>query len=161
MGTQQILMIILSVIVVGTAIAAGIQMFDKQLEKQTKLALANECMRLMSQSYAYFRTPVAMGGGGNGKNPSSNPPGQPLATDLLKLTQYLDRSAAPASSGGGYSFTNLLGTFQVRIVATNGVGDDRLRISAVSAANEAWSGWIDFWLQGPTGPGHTPPAPSW
>ena len=64
MGTQQILMIILSVIVVGAAVAVGIQMFDTQADNQTRNALVVESMQMAVQAQAWYRTPDMMGGGG-------------------------------------------------------------------------------------------------
>jgi len=66
MGTQQILMIILSVIIVGTAIAVGIQMFDTQLENNARQSLAAELMTQAGEVQAWFRMPHVFGGGGNG-----------------------------------------------------------------------------------------------
>ena len=45
MGTQQILMIVLSVIVVGAAVAVGIQMFDNQSRNQARAAKPNLSQR--------------------------------------------------------------------------------------------------------------------
>ena len=73
MGTQQILMIILSVIVVGAAIAVGIQMFDTQATNQTRNALVVESMQMGVQAQAFYRTPKMMGGAGfRTKNATTN-----------------------------------------------------------------------------------------
>ena len=47
MGTQQILLIVLSVIIVGVAIAVGIQMFNSQSYSSNKTAIAAD-----AQSFA-------------------------------------------------------------------------------------------------------------
>ena len=65
MGTQQILMIVLSVIVVGAAIAVGIQMFDSQSRNMTRAAIQTDFLQMGVNIQAYFRTPVIMGGAGN------------------------------------------------------------------------------------------------
>jgi hypothetical protein len=64
MGTQQILMIILSVIVVGAAVAVGIGMFDTQSVNQERNAIHSELMQMAVQAQAWYRTPLMMGGGG-------------------------------------------------------------------------------------------------
>jgi len=111
MGTQQILMIILSVIVVGTAIAVGIQMFDTQLENSTRQALAAELMQQAAQAQAYFRTPTAMGGGGNGKSWNTTPP---AANDIAK---YINNKAGVAPNAAG-EYTNMHGKFTLSILGT-------------------------------------------
>jgi len=64
MGTQQILMIVLSVIVVGAAVAVGIQMFDTQAVNSQKSAVLADLNNFGAQTIAYWRTPASMGGGG-------------------------------------------------------------------------------------------------
>lgn len=64
MGTQQILMIVLSVIVVGAAVAVGIQMFDTQATNSQKSAILADLNNYGAQTIAYWRTPTSMGGGG-------------------------------------------------------------------------------------------------
>jgi hypothetical protein len=63
MGTQQILMIILSVIVVGAAIAVGIQMFDTQSYNQEYKAVTLDLIQNAAAAQAWYRTPREMGGG--------------------------------------------------------------------------------------------------
>ena len=65
MGTQQILMIVLTVIVVGAAVAVGIQMFDTQSNNQARNAIALDLSQHAVQSQAWYRTPKGMGGGGH------------------------------------------------------------------------------------------------
>jgi hypothetical protein len=65
MGTQQILMIVLSVIVVGAAVAVGIQMFDSQAVNSARSAIYSDFNNYAAQTLAYWRTPTTMGGGGN------------------------------------------------------------------------------------------------
>ena len=79
MGTQQILMIVLSVIIVGAAVAVGIQMFDTQATNSQRTAIAADIQNFGAQVLAFQRTPTSMGGGKG-------------ATDLAaaaNLAQYL------------------------------------------------------------------------
>ncbi len=81
MGTQQILMIVLSVIVVGAAVAVGIQMFDTQATNSQRTAIASDLQNFGSQVLAFRRTPASMGGGKDAD----------MTTDAAKanLAQYL------------------------------------------------------------------------
>jgi len=133
MGTQQILMVILSVILVGTAIAVGIQMFDKVGESQIQLSVSNELLRLKSMARAYYRTPIAMGGGGNGKDPNSTLPDYAKAVDLAQLVKYLDRSATQVSAGGLYRFNTELGQFDIQ--ASGAVGNETVAIDCYPAGS--------------------------
>ncbi|MCL2063528.1 MAG: hypothetical protein FWG98_04055 [Candidatus Cloacimonetes bacterium] len=74
MGTQQILMIVLSVIVVGSAVAVGIQMFDTQANNQARNAIVSDLMSMAVQAQAWWRTPVVMGGPVGGAITSTNLP---------------------------------------------------------------------------------------
>jgi len=63
MGTQQVLLIVLSVIIVGVAVAGGIGMFNKQLENQNRQALIADMNYIAAQAIAYYRMPKTAGGG--------------------------------------------------------------------------------------------------
>ena len=82
MGTQQILMIVLSVIVVGAAVAVGIQMFDTQSNNQARNAVTSEVSQLAIQAQAWFRTPSVMGGG----------EGTFAAGDFPRLMRFIDQT---------------------------------------------------------------------
>ena len=64
MGTQQILLIVLSVIIVGVAIAVGITMFSNQAYNSNQQAVSGELQNYGSQAIQYYKTPVAQGGAG-------------------------------------------------------------------------------------------------
>jgi len=95
MGTQQILMIVLSVIVVGTAITIGIQMFDTQYQNQVKNAIVQDLQRMSVEAQAWYRTPYMAGGGGNWLDrQAANSDSAPVPTEILtKILQYIDRNA--------------------------------------------------------------------
>ena len=80
MGTQQILMIVLSVIIVGAAVAVGIQMFDTQATNSQRTAIAADIQNFGAQVLAFSRTPTSMGGGKGATN---------LAAVEANLAQYL------------------------------------------------------------------------
>jgi flagellar basal body-associated protein FliL len=64
MGTQQILLIVLSVIIVGVAIAVGISMFNSQSYNSNKTAIASDAQSFATQAVQYYKTPESQGGAG-------------------------------------------------------------------------------------------------
>jgi len=141
MGTQQILMIILSVIVVGTAIAVGIQMFDTQLENSTRSALAAELMQQGAQAQAYYRTPAMMGGGGHGK---INGVVDMTNITAEKIAMYINRGANNTNV-----YRNLHGEFTLTVDVTTpanpvvtivGVSDVNTQITATATVPLAGTG---------------------
>jgi len=64
MGTQQILLIVLSVIIVGAAIAVGIQMFNSQAYSANKSAIAADAQSFATQVVQFYKTPLSQGGAG-------------------------------------------------------------------------------------------------
>lgn len=64
MGTQQILLIVLSVIIVGAAVAVGIQMFQAQATNSARTAVMSDMNNIASMLVAYFKTPTSLGGAG-------------------------------------------------------------------------------------------------
>ena len=62
MGTQQILMIVLSVIIVGVAVSVGIQMFNTQRDSSTTQAIAADLQNFGANLVAFAQTPASMGG---------------------------------------------------------------------------------------------------
>lgn len=65
MGQQQLMLIILSVIVVGIAVALGITMFSDSSIDANRDALTNDLANLASRAEQYYRRPSYLGGGGN------------------------------------------------------------------------------------------------
>ncbi len=103
MGTQQILMIVLSVIVVGAAVAVGIQMFDTQATNAQRQALAADIQNFSGQVLAFYRTPTMMGGAGN-KRTNIN---------VGNLSPYLGFTG----SGTDWSYTNANGVYSIGVAA--------------------------------------------
>ncbi|MCK4957487.1 MAG: hypothetical protein KAS49_07605 [Candidatus Cloacimonetes bacterium] len=62
MGTQQILLIVLSVIIVGVAVSVGIQMFNTQKDSGAMQAIATDLQSFGAQLIAFENTPSSMGG---------------------------------------------------------------------------------------------------
>lgn len=64
MGTQQILLIVLSVIIVGIAAAVGITMFNTQATNANRQAVISDLSQIGSMGMAAYRTPTNQGGCG-------------------------------------------------------------------------------------------------
>jgi hypothetical protein len=63
MGTQQILMIVLSVIIVGSAIVVGLTMMSAPEQNTMRQHAIHDLQFFASQILAFKRTPTSMGGG--------------------------------------------------------------------------------------------------
>lgn len=96
MGTQQILLIVLSVIIVGVAIAVGISMFNSQAYNANKTAIASDAQAFAAQVLQYWKTPESQGGaGGNAAN---------MTVD--NVTNYLGLTGENAENeNGAYEIT--------------------------------------------------------
>ncbi len=64
MGTQQMLLIIVGVIVVGIAIAVGLSLFNSTSAESNRDAIVNDMMNISQYAYRYKLTPIPYGGGG-------------------------------------------------------------------------------------------------
>jgi hypothetical protein len=64
MGQQQLLLIILGVIIVGIAIAVGLQLFQAGSIGANSDAIQNDMMNIAAHADQYRIRPVSMGGGG-------------------------------------------------------------------------------------------------
>jgi hypothetical protein len=64
MGQQQLLLIILGVIIVGIAIAVGLQLFQSGSVGANQDAIVNDLMNIVAHAQQYYVRPESMGGGG-------------------------------------------------------------------------------------------------
>lgn len=96
MGTQQILLIVLSVIIVGAAIAVGIQMFNNQAYSANKSAIAADAQSFATQIVQYYKTPESQGGAGRPTD----------AMPIADIGKYIgwdgDNSDSKGTEGGNY-----------------------------------------------------------
>lgn len=143
MGTQQILMIVLSVIVVGAAVAVGIQMFDTQANNAARQAMAADIVQMGSQAQAWYRTPKMMGGAGNDST-------MVKTANLDAISKYMDSQATDAV------IDNANGSYTVSI-ATGSV----VQIAGVAASDATIyvNGAIKLTESGPDGIKVNPNAP--
>ncbi len=64
MGTQQILLLVLSVIIVGVSVSVGITMFANQAYNANQQGVASELQNYGMLSIQYYKTPKSQGGAG-------------------------------------------------------------------------------------------------
>ena len=108
MGTQQILLIVLSVIIVGIAVAVGISMFNTQSDAAELQAVAGDLQSFGAQILAYLKTPTSMGGGGAAV----------VAGDAANIATWIGWSAVTlTNSNATYTLTTALDA--VTITANN------------------------------------------
>ena len=65
MGTQQLLLIVVGVVIVGIMIAVGLFMFRDQAAATARDSISNDLIALATASQKYYRRPGAFGGGNN------------------------------------------------------------------------------------------------
>ena len=115
MGTQQILLIVLSVIIVGAAIAVGIQMFNSQSYSASKSAIAADAQSYASQIVQYYKTPISQGGAG----------GTLADVDEAKIADFIGWGSTEA--GAANNMKNDNGEF--KIIVTSATQVDVLGLS--------------------------------
>jgi hypothetical protein len=65
MGTQQVLLIVLSIILVAVAVAVGIQMFNEQARNSNRQSILSDLHNYAPLALAYYKSASSVGGGGN------------------------------------------------------------------------------------------------
>ena len=63
MGQQQLLLIVLSVIIVGVAVAVGVTMFQSGAIDANRQAVIGDLVNYAAKAQRHFRTPAQLGGG--------------------------------------------------------------------------------------------------
>ncbi len=127
MGTQQILLIVLSVIIVGAAIAVGIEMFNNQSYSANKSAIAADAQSYASQIVQYYKTPESQGGlGGDmyvgGDNTTT---GAKLVTEA-QVGSFIGWGGATTNNDSGtYTITVTYGTHPAGTITITGVGKEQ------------------------------------
>jgi hypothetical protein len=113
MGTQQILMIVLSVIIVGVAIAVGINMFSSQAYNSNQQAVAAELSNYASLVLQYWKTPASMGGAGQVI-------GNVTVIKVAGYISFTEANNATLSENGEFRVTNVTGN----VVTLKGLGKE-------------------------------------
>lgn len=114
MGTQQILLIVLSVIIVGVSIAVGISMFGSQAYISNRQAVAAELQNYSTQVLQFWKTPASLGGAG----------GRAVNLTVPRLASYIGFEGADnttSSGNGSFKIINTSGS----IVTLKGLGTEQ------------------------------------
>jgi hypothetical protein len=64
MGQQQLLLLVLAAVIVGTAVVLGINMFSQNAAQANQDAVLQDMMTIAAKAQAWFARPAEMGGGG-------------------------------------------------------------------------------------------------
>ena len=128
MGTQQILLIVLSVIIVGAAIAVGIQMFNSQAYSANKSAIAADAQSFATQVVQFYKTPLSQGGAGQPATEAE----AIAAMTAAKVGNYIGWGGATTGNESG-NFTVIaaaaavppLPTTDVAMVTIQGIGKEK------------------------------------
>lgn len=65
MGSQQLLLIVVGVVLIGIMIAVGMEMFKDQASATSRDAISNDLVHYAVQAQKYYRKPRVIGGGEN------------------------------------------------------------------------------------------------
>jgi hypothetical protein len=94
MGTQQILMIIISVIIIGASVVIGIYMFDLSGVNSQRQMMISDLHIYSDHVFAYMKTTSSMGGGA-GKAPDIN--------NLAEYLGFKDADLSITTHNGKYT----------------------------------------------------------
>ncbi|MCD4699997.1 MAG: hypothetical protein K8R91_05440 [Phycisphaerae bacterium] len=64
MGQQQLLLIVVGVVIVGIAVAVGIQMFGEQSAQANLDSVIGDLQGISAKAHQYYLKPTSIGGGG-------------------------------------------------------------------------------------------------
>lgn len=105
MGSQQLLLIVVGVVLIGIMIAVGMDMFKDQAASTNRDSISNDLVHYSVQAQKYYRRPVVLGGGQHSFN----------GLTLYKITKIVSNangtyvlSPDPASSTD--AFVQITGT---------------------------------------------------
>jgi hypothetical protein len=114
MGNQQLLLIVVGVIVVGVAIAVGMNYFRANAINTKRDLVINECINIATKAMAYYKMPTNFGGGGNKFTNWSISPYQILTESGTYSAQVFDDSIIVIGTGNEI----VTGTDSIKIKVT-------------------------------------------
>ncbi len=117
MGTQQILLIVLSVIIVGIAVAVGITMFNQQSFNSNRNACISDLNMFATQAVAWYKTPPTHGGKGSSTVVAGD------LTDLVEWIGFTENVTNDFATGNG-QYDATLTTADLKILAAGVEGAD-------------------------------------
>jgi hypothetical protein len=130
------MLIILSVIVVGIAVAVGIAMFSDSSIDSNRDGLTNDLTALASRAHQYYRRPLYFNGGGNSF--------AGLTADAAGLSKLTNK---PKNDNGTYSIVTAgSGTGTNATVEILGVGNQTFNGALVSVRVRVYSDRDSVWV---------------
>jgi len=130
------MLIILSVIVVGIAVAVGIAMFSDSSIDSNRDGLTNDLTALASRAHQYYRRPLYFNGGGNSF--------AGLTADAAGLSKLTNK---PKNDNGTYSIVTAgSGTGINATVEILGVGNQTFNGALVSVRVRVYSDRDSVWV---------------
>ncbi len=128
MGTQQLLLIVLGVIIVGIAVVVGINIFGTNAEQANKDAITQDCLRLASAAQGFYRKPTMLGGGNNSFNGITLEDCGMAADGSNVNGTYTVTGAADAFSVTGVSATDATKSVTVNVDMTQTTDETRVTV---------------------------------
>lgn len=128
MGTQQLLLIVLGVIIVGIAVVVGINIFGQNAEQAAKDAALQDCLRIAATAQGYYRKPAMLGGGDNSFDG--------IALTHCGMTPDTDDETTSTNANASYQITTGAGDDFV-VTATSIDGNKSLTVTVDMTAAEA------------------------
>lgn len=105
MGSQQLLLIVVGVVLIGIMIAVGMSMFKDQAASTNRDSISNDLVHFAVQAQKYYRRPTVLGGGAHSYNGLTLAHIVKNATNANGVYQLI-----PDPVGGGVSPVVLVGT---------------------------------------------------
>jgi hypothetical protein len=65
MGSQQLMLIVIGIVIAGISVAIGVWMFIDQSTATNRDEISNDLIQYAAQAQKYFRRPATLGGGNN------------------------------------------------------------------------------------------------
>jgi Tfp pilus assembly protein PilE len=107
MGQQQLLLIVLGIIIVGIAIAVGVNMFQSSAVDTNRQAMISDLANLAAKAQRYYRTPTELGGGAqNFQNFALGRLDTANANGSYRLSESPSIAANAVGTGGVFAITS-------------------------------------------------------
>jgi len=138
-NVKQILTISITVIIVTTLIVIGVNIYNTQRNNKLGKELSTDLLHQASIVQEWFFSPVARGGGGNGRDNFS---GSALAAKAINIVRYFNtppRSDYVTDIKGDTmqaTYRNALGDFTLRV--TGSTGSENIEITGISKAKKSF-----------------------
>ena len=136
MGQQQLLLLVLGIVIVGLAVAAGLSAFGENQEKSNRQALVNEAIRVASDLQSWRLKAEEFGGGGGSYIGGSN---AASASDVMTAVfgnEQLDGNTYESVQG---DITFDLSTDPPELLLTDKEGNDQGSVTVPLSSAPQWN----------------------